>query len=121
MKFPFAPGNTGILHTAAATLFACMVVCLLLGLPFSSFSDLDHSSAKQKLQESSNAAQDGAGRDPGEGPGLRAQAPKLELLRLVPEKIRLEGARSSHKLIVLGKFSDGVERDLTSSSVLSVS
>jgi hypothetical protein len=44
---------------------------------------------------------------------------KLLSLRLVPENAVLSGARSSQRFVVLGKYSDRLERDVTSSSQFS--
>src|SRR5688572_3326328 len=41
---------------------------------------------------------------------------KLLSVRLVPENVTLWGARSSQRFLVLGKYADGLERDVTASS-----
>jgi len=47
----------------------------------------------------------------------RAAAPaKLLSIRVVPEEVTLRGAQASQRILVLGKFSDGLERDLTAES-----
>ena len=46
---------------------------------------------------------------------------KLLSLRLVPENPTLWGAKASQRFLVLGKYADGLERDLTSTSRFSIS
>jgi hypothetical protein len=47
-------------------------------------------------------------------------APPLSL-RLMPETVTLWGARASQQLVVLGQYSDGLERDVTSTAQFSLS
>jgi len=47
--------------------------------------------------------------------------PKLLNLRLIPENPTLWGAQASQRFVVMGKYSDGLERDVTSVSKLSLS
>ena len=51
-----------------------------------------------------------------------APAPEAELLslRLVPEKITLWGNDASQRFLVLGRYSDGIERDLTGKGRFSI-
>ncbi|MSO23204.1 MAG: DUF1553 domain-containing protein [Acidobacteria bacterium] len=55
--------------------------------------------------------------------GLSAAAPAADLLsiRMVPDEINLWGANSAQRILLLGKFSDGLERDLTAESRIAVS
>ena len=57
-------------------------------------------------------------------PGERVVAEDLEAgflsLRLVPEEISLWGHDASQQVLVLGKYSDGLERDLTGRSRFSI-
>src|SRR5262249_12477230 len=46
---------------------------------------------------------------------------RLLSLRLVPEILSLSGASASQRILALGKFSDGIERDVTSKSHFSLS
>ena len=46
---------------------------------------------------------------------------KLLSLRLAPENPKLWGANASQRFLVLGKYSDGLERDITLESRFSVS
>lgn len=46
----------------------------------------------------------------------RETTKSLLSLRLVPENVTLRGARSSQRFLVLGKYADGLERDVTASS-----
>ncbi|MBM3800849.1 MAG: DUF1553 domain-containing protein [Acidimicrobiia bacterium] len=50
-----------------------------------------------------------------------AVSPKLEGLRLLPENATLWGAKASQRFVVMGSYSDGVERDVTSIARLSLS
>src|SRR5215467_9177669 len=43
-----------------------------------------------------------------------AESPKLRSVRIMPQSIELWGADASQTFIVLGKYSDGLERDITS-------
>ena len=59
----------------------------------------------------------------GWGPGLArsqetAAPPTLLSLRIVPEDIHLSGLNPSQQVVVLGRYSDGLERDLTGASPL---
>jgi len=59
------------------------------------------------------------------GPVFAGPYPKnsngdLRALRIVPERVSLRGAHASQHFLVLGKFADGLERDLTNSATLSV-
>ena len=49
-----------------------------------------------------------------------ANPPTLVSLRIVPEEIHLSGLNPSQQVLVLGRYSDGLERDLTSVSSLVV-
>src|SRR5437763_13265116 len=40
--------------------------------------------------------------------------PATVSLRIVPKQVALWGARASQRIVVLGMFADGLERDLTS-------
>ncbi len=55
------------------------------------------------------------------GPVVAADASTPVSLRLVPEKAELWGADASQRFVVLAKYSDRLERDVTSQSRLSVS
>jgi hypothetical protein len=44
---------------------------------------------------------------------LGAQSPTLQSIRIVPNDINLRGAQRTQHLLVLGRFSDGLERDAT--------
>src|SRR5438067_7369269 len=46
----------------------------------------------------------------------REKTNSLLSVRLVPENVTLRGARSSQRFLVLGKYVDGLERDVTASS-----
>ena len=46
----------------------------------------------------------------------RAELPKLISLRLVPQDVTLWGIQASQRFLVIGKFADGMERDLTEES-----
>lgn len=46
--------------------------------------------------------------------------PTLISLRIVPEEVHLSGVNTSQQLLVLGRYSDGLERDLTVPSGVSV-
>src|SRR6266508_1415239 len=46
----------------------------------------------------------------------REKTNSLLSVRLVPENVTLRGARSSQSFLVLGKYADGLERDVTASS-----
>ena len=52
---------------------------------------------------------------------LPSHEPQLLSLRLTPQGIRLVGVDSSQKLVVLGTYSDGFERDVTGRSRIRVS
>ena len=54
---------------------------------------------------------------------LLAESPPAELLslRLAPENPTLWGANASQRFLVLGKYNDGLERDITRESRFSVS
>ena len=59
----------------------------------------------------------------GWNPGLAhsqetAASPALLSLRIVPEEIHLSGLNPSQQVLVLGRYSDGLERDLTGSAPL---
>jgi hypothetical protein len=45
----------------------------------------------------------------------------LVSVRIVPERVTLQGARAGQRFLVLGAFADGLERDLTSQSRFSLS
>jgi len=47
--------------------------------------------------------------------------PKLLSLRIVPEEPSLWGGKTSQQILVMGKFDDGLERDLTSQSKFTLS
>ncbi len=47
-----------------------------------------------------------------------AVSPALLSLRIVPEDIHLSGLNPSQQVLLLGRYSDGLERDLTGSSLL---
>jgi len=49
-----------------------------------------------------------------------SEIPKLQSIRIVPADITLQGARASQHLVVVGRYSDGMERDLTDTTKLSV-
>ncbi|MBM3803685.1 MAG: DUF1553 domain-containing protein [Acidimicrobiia bacterium] len=49
------------------------------------------------------------------------EAAHLLSLRLVPEEVKLWGAKASQHFVVLGKYADGLERDVTSPSQFSIS
>ena len=49
-----------------------------------------------------------------------ANPPTLLSLRIVPEEIHLSGLNPSQQVLVLGRYSDGLERDLTGESPLAV-
>ena len=51
----------------------------------------------------------------------QSQEMKVLSLRLTPETLTLWGAKASHRLLVLAKYSDGMERDVTSQSRFSTS
>jgi hypothetical protein len=54
-------------------------------------------------------------------PGAAGQAPgELLSLRFVPEEITIWGAEGSNRFLVLGKFADGLERDVTSECRISL-
>ena len=55
------------------------------------------------------------------GPVAAADASTPVSLRLVPETAELWGADASQRFVVLAKYSDRLERDVTSQSRLSVS
>src|SRR5438128_1859217 len=42
-------------------------------------------------------------------------------LRLIPQEIDLRGANASQRILVLGKYADGLERDVTGQSRFSLS
>ena len=46
----------------------------------------------------------------------RSHEPTLVSVRLLPSEVRLWGSEASQQLVMLGKFSDGLERDITSKS-----
>src|SRR5262245_54982811 len=48
-------------------------------------------------------------------------SPKLRSLRVVPQNPTLWGANASHHFLVLGTYSDGIERDVTGQSVFLLS
>src|SRR5262249_42181063 len=52
---------------------------------------------------------------------LAEDTARLLSLRLVPETLSLSGASASQRVLALGKFSDGIERDVTSKSHFSLS
>ena len=47
---------------------------------------------------------------------LAAEGPKLLSIRLAPEQVTLWGPQSAQHFLVLGKYSDGLERDITASA-----
>ncbi len=49
-----------------------------------------------------------------------AEPPTLVSLRLLPEHIQLSGLNASQQVLVLGRYTDGLERDLTGASPLVV-
>ena len=53
------------------------------------------------------------------GASTKGQA-KLLSLRVVPQTVVLYGPRASQQLLVLGNYSDGIERDLTRQSNFSL-
>lgn len=50
----------------------------------------------------------------------QAPSPKTLSIRIVPENSTLSGAKATQRVLVLAKFSDGLERDVTVDSQLSV-
>ena len=50
-----------------------------------------------------------------------AMAAEALSIRLVPDEIELGGANAAQRVLVIGKFSDGLERDITSDSQIVVS
>jgi hypothetical protein len=54
------------------------------------------------------------------GSSVRAEEAPLSL-RVVPERVTLYGARAAQRFVVLGAFADGLERDVTDRSRLSLS
>ena len=48
-------------------------------------------------------------------------APQLLSVRLVPEDMTLWGRNASRRFLVLGRYSDGLEREITAQSRLSLS
>jgi hypothetical protein len=52
--------------------------------------------------------------------GLAAQTPILQSVRIVPNEISLRGARGAQRVLVLGNYSDGLERDVTEASSFSI-
>ena len=54
------------------------------------------------------------------GLGAPLFAADLLTIRLVPEEINLSGAHAAQRIMVVGKYSDGLERDLTGQSRISV-
>src|SRR5438552_11270872 len=66
-------------------------------------------------------ADEGAAKGP--QPGAAAAQPRAAIvsLRVVPERVTIWGARASQHFLVLGTLADGLERDLTSRSRLSLS
>ena len=53
--------------------------------------------------------------------GEASAGPKLRSLRIVPHDPTIRGANAAQHFLVLGAYSDGVERDLTDQSVFSLS
>ena len=49
----------------------------------------------------------------------RGASPQLSSLRLAPSEVRLQGADASQQFLVMGTFSDGLERDLTAQAEFS--
>ena len=49
----------------------------------------------------------------------RGASPQPSSIRLVPSEVRLQGGDASQQFLVMGKFSDGLERDLTAQAELS--
>ncbi len=54
--------------------------------------------------------------------GLSVASPAADVLsiRLVPDEIQLAGANATQRILVIGKFTDGLERDITSESRIAV-
>ncbi len=50
----------------------------------------------------------------------RVHDPTLMSVRIVPDSIRLQGKEASQRFVVMGKYSDGLERDVTLESVFSL-
>jgi hypothetical protein len=56
------------------------------------------------------------------GPAVRAgEGPLMVSVRIVPERVTLQGSRAGQQFVVLGTFADGLERDVTSQSRFSIS
>ena len=54
-------------------------------------------------------------------PAASGSAGKVLSVRLVPEEIKLWGAGAAQQVLVLGRFADGLERDVTDQSKFSIS
>ena len=61
------------------------------------------------------------GIEPGQLAASHSSPPELLSLRVLPESPMLWGARSSQRVLVLGRYRDGLERDVTSRSRMSMS
>ena len=48
--------------------------------------------------------------------GAETSGPQLLSVRIVPEAVELEGAGDTRQLLVMGRYSDRLERDVTSLS-----
>ena len=61
-------------------------------------------------------------RDAGsEGVGWNSGEPELVSIRLEPEAVELQGSGATRRFLVLGDFSDGLQREVTSASRLRIS
>ena len=78
------------------------IVTVLLGLPLSSSPEGACQGARAQGEEVRSAA---GSRRPAVG--------RLMTIRLVPEDVTLRGDRASQRFLVLGKFQNGLDRDLT--------
>src|SRR5690242_7143302 len=60
-------------------------------------------------------------RPPATGPAPDVKRGPLLSLRLIPRQIDLQGARACQRMVVLGTYTDGLERDVTGQSRFSIS
>ena len=85
--------------------------------------NMAHAAASQRVaaENSQENVPTSASASMAAGTPVKNVTSRLGSLRLVPPSILLHGARDSQRFVVLGKFSDGLERDLTAGSTVSVS
>jgi len=93
--------------------FAVGVISTLFSLAFLSLPALAAGQGVKKLLETSI-------RKPQEAATAAARNVSLLSVRLIPEAVTLWGSGSVQRFVVLGRYSDGLERDVTASSHLAV-